>query len=197
MDVPGLRPERLPTERRLTDMNYETHHDAIDWTDHPDAHPDLTHCPSCGEGVDVDGDDHRCEQCDRDLRLPRYAVKDQLCMCCKIDEDDADDSVVYVRLETGERACTNCLADLRSFKYEVEVQTFMAGWVTDQHRDAINRALFEVSEAFEKDYSFTANANARYGRMEPIPEEEKEITLEALIDGDVTPEDLPDEDEDE
>ncbi|UTF55999.1 hypothetical protein [Natronosalvus rutilus] len=175
-------------------MNYETPHDDLEWTDHPDAHPDLTHCPSCGEPVDdVDGDPGRCDQCDRDLRLPRYAVKDQLCVCCKVPEADADEDVTYIRLETGERACSNCLADLRSFKYEVEVQTFMADWVTDEHRAAINQALFQVADSFEKDYSFTANANARYGRMEPIPEEEKAITLEAVIGGDVSPEDLPDE----
>lgn len=172
-------------------MNYETPYDELPWAVHPDAHPDLTHCPSCGETVPEEGID--CEQCDRDLRLPRYAIKEQLCLCCKIAKADADDDVVYIRLETGERICSNCTADLRSFKYELEVVTFLADWVTDQYRDDLNRALFEVSEAHEKDYSFTANANASYGRMEPVPEEEKEITLEAVIEGDVSAEDLPDE----
>ena len=110
-------------------------------------------------------------------------MKDQLCVCCKIDEADTDDSVVYVRLETGERVCANCLADLRSFKYEVEFQTFLADWVTDEHRAAITQALFQVSQQFEQEYSFTMNGNARYGRMEPVPDEEKEITLEAVVDG--------------
>lgn len=182
-------------------MNYETPHDETDWTDHPDAYPDLSHCPSCGEPATVPWYDPfaglpeepvHCEQCNRDLRLPKYAVKDQLCVCCKVPAGAADDDdVTYIRLETGERACSNCLADLRSFKYEVEAQTFMADWVTDAHRNAINRALFEVAEEFEAEYSFTANANARYGRIQPDPTEE--ITLEAVIDGDVSPEDLPDE----
>ena len=177
-------------------MNYETPHDDTDWTNHPDAHPDLSHCPSCGEAVpdshegDGDGGDAdegipRCEQCDRDLRLPRYAIKDQLCLCCKVPSKDADDSIVYSRLETGERICSNCTADLRAFKYEVEVQTFLADWVSSDYRDDLNAALFEVADAHEKDYSFTANANARYGRMEPIPDGEQEITLEAVLGGDM------------
>ena len=33
-------------------MQYETRYDELTWTDHPDAHPELTHCPSCGEAVD-------------------------------------------------------------------------------------------------------------------------------------------------
>lgn len=171
-------------------MNYETQHDEIDWTDHPDAYPELTHCPSCGEGVSVLWADpfegyptepYRCDQCDRDLRLPRYAVKDQLCVCCKVPGEDAAEGVAYVRLETGERACSNCLADFRSFKYEVATQTYIADWVTDEHRLAINRALAGVGDEFGSDYSFTANANASYARMEPIPEEERELTIEELI----------------
>ena len=49
-------------------MKYESHYDELDWTDHPDAYPDLTHCPSCGETVSDEG---RCDGCDRDLRLPQ------------------------------------------------------------------------------------------------------------------------------
>lgn len=184
-------PEREPEEYRFR------------WTEHPDAFPGLTHCPSCGETVDVpwgtEPGDHRpahpvrCEQCDRDLRLPRYAVKDQLCLVCKVPAAEAGEGVAYRRLETGERMCSNCTADLRAFKYEVEVQTFVADWITDEHRRDLNRALLEVADAHEKDYTFTAEANARYGRMEPLPEEAEGVTLEALIAGDVDEEDLPDE----
>ena len=134
----------------------------IDWTEHTDAYPELTYSPSCG--VPVGGADG-CEQCDCDLCLPQWAVKDQVCVCCPIEEADADESVTYIRMETGERVCANCLADLRTFKYEVEFQAFIAEWVTDEHRAAIRQALFQVSQQFEQEYSFTANGNAEYGRM--------------------------------
>jgi len=173
-------------------MTYETHTDTIDWTNHPDAHPERSNCPSCGEAV-TDVDDERCPECERDLRLPAYAIRDDLCLCCKVPINEADDSVMYVRTETGERICSNCTADLRAFKYEVEVQTLVANWVTDAYRDDLNAALFQVSEAHEKDYSFTANANARYGRMEPLPDAgEEELTIDDVIDGEVTAEELAD-----
>ena len=38
---------------RLTDMKYETPYGELPWTDHPDAYPDFSHCPSCGAAVDV------------------------------------------------------------------------------------------------------------------------------------------------
>lgn len=174
----------------------------FDWTSHPDAYPDLSNCPSCGEPVTLPWYDPfaekptepvRCEQCDRDLRLPRDAIKAQLCLVCKVPSTEADPDIGYHRIETGERVCTNCIADLRSFKYELEVVTFAAEWITDEHRQALIAAQQEVADAFEQEYNFTANGNARYARMDPIPEEEREITLEALINGEVEAEDLPPE----
>lgn len=191
-------PEREPEEYRFR------------WTEHPDAYPEQTHCPSCGEPVDVpwreiDGnapDGHRpahpirCGQCDRDLRLPTYAVKDQLCLLCKIPETDADEGVAYRRLETGERICSNCTGDLRAFKYELAAQHFVAEYISDEHRQAIIGALAEVAEEYEGEYTFTFNANAKYGRMEPDPDED--LTVQDVIEGaDVEPEelgeDVPDE----
>ena len=87
-------------------------------------------------------------------------MKHQRCVCCKIDEADAADSVTYIRMETSERVCANCLADLRSFKYEVEFQAFIAEWVSEDHRAAITQTLFQVSQQFEQEYSFTRNGNA-------------------------------------
>lgn len=170
------------------------------WTKHDDAYPELSHCPSCGEPVTVPWYDPfaklptepvRCDQCDRDLRLPKKAVKDQLCLVCKVPEEEADDSVTYLRLENGERMCSHCLADLRSFKYELAVQQFVAEWVTDDHREALIAAIQEVADEFESEYTFTFNANAKYGRMEPDPDED--LTVEQLIEGDVEPEDVPEE----
>ena len=180
-------PERDPEEYRFR------------WTKHPDAYPALTHCPSCGEAVDVpwgEGDDHaggpvRCDQCDRDLRLPTYAVKDQLCILCKIPQADADEGVAYRRLETGERICSNCTGDLRAFKYELAAQHFVAEYISEDHRQAIIGALSRVAEEYEGEYTFTFNANAKYGRMEPEPDQD--LTVQELIDGEVDPEDLPDE----
>lgn len=167
------------------------------WTDHPDAYPDLDHCPSCGAKVHKLNPDPRCHECDRDLRLPRYAVKDQLCLVCKVPEGDAADEVTYLRIDTGERACSNCLADLRAFKFELEQLTLLAEWVSDQHREDIHRALAEVADAHDKNYRFNVDANAEYGRMEPVPEEERTITLQQLADGDVTEEELRGLEEDE
>lgn len=173
------------------------------WTEHPDAYPGLTHCPSCGEPVDVtwgpDGEpgDHRpahpvrCEQCERDLRLPTYAVKDQLCLVCKIPQADADEGVAYRRLETGERICSNCTGDLRAFKYELAAQHFVAEYISDEHRQAIIAALSRVADEYEGEYTFTFNANAKYGRMEPEPDED--LTVQDLIEGEADPEELPDE----
>lgn len=170
------------------------------WTKHEDAYPDLSHCPSCGESVVVPWYDPfagkpaepvRCEQCDRDLRLPKDAVKDQLCLVCKVPEEEADAGVDYRRLETGERVCSNCLGDLRGFKFEMEQLTLLAEWVTDEHRADLNAALIEVADAHEKDYSFTADANARYGRMEPDPD--RGLTFEDMIAEDADPEELPEE----
>lgn len=172
----------------------------IRWTKHPDAFPELTHCPSCGEPVDVpwDGDaapmdrpvhSVPCEQCERDLRLPSYAVKDQLCILCKIPAEEADDAVDYHRLETGERICSNCAGDLRSFKYELAIQHFVADWVTDDHRRDLMAAVAEVSEAHGAEYSFTFNANAKYGRMEPEPDDD--LTVKDLLQD--APDEIPDE----
>lgn len=178
-------PERDPDQYRFR------------WTNHPDAYPDLTHCPSCGEPVEVpwaDRDDRpadpvRCDQCERDLRLPMDAVKDQLCLVCKVPAAEADESVEYRRLETGERMCTNCVADLRAFKYELGTLTLVADWVTDEHREALITAEAQVADAFEQEYSFRPRANARYGRMEPDPDED--LTVEAVLEeADVTPEEL-------
>ena len=72
----------------------------------------------------------------------------------------------------------------------MEFQAFIAEWVSEGHRAAITQALFQVSQQFEQEYSFTANGNARYGRMEPVPDEEKEITLDAVMDEEVPGEDL-------
>jgi hypothetical protein len=189
-------PERDPDEYRFR------------WTRHHDAYPALTHCPSCGEAVDIpwepdgDPDDHRpgdpvrCDQCDRDLRLPTYAVKDQLCLLCKVPQTDADEGVAYRRLETGEQICSNCTADLRAFKYELAGQHFVAEYITDDHRRAIIEALGQVAEEYEGEYNFTFNANARYGRMEPDPDEDLTVgdVMEAV---DADPEefrkDLPEE----
>jgi len=170
------------------------------WTKHPDAYPELSHCPSCGEPVTVPWydpfagkpeDPVRCEQCERDLRLPKYAVKDQLCILCKIPQADADEGVAYRRLETGERICSNCTSDLRAFKYELAAQHFVAEYISDEHRQAIIAALAEVADEFEGEYTFTFNANARYGRMEPDPDED--LTIQDVIEGDFDPEELPDE----
>ena len=40
-------------------MKYETPYHELPWTDHPDAHPELTYCPSCGESVDREDLLHR------------------------------------------------------------------------------------------------------------------------------------------
>lgn len=168
-------------------MSTDNHEAQPSWTDHPDAEPDLDHCPSCGEPVDGE---QRCDQCERDLRLPAYAVKDQLCLVCKVPEEEAGEGVPYVRLETGERACGNCLADLRSFKYELEQLTLLAEWVTDEHRADLNAALQEVADDHEKNYRFNFDTNAKYGRMEAIPEEERTVTLTDLVHGEVTDEEL-------
>lgn len=186
-------PERRPEENRFR------------WTEHPDAYPDQSHCPSCGEPVDVpwgetdDGHPYghrpsspiRCDQCERDLRLPTYAIKDQLCLLCKVPATEAAEEVVYRRLETGERMCSNCASDLRAFKYEFAIKQFIAEWLTDDHREALLEAQAQVSEMFESEYTFTFDANARYGRMEP--ETDEELTVQDMITGDVDPEDLPDE----
>jgi ferredoxin len=187
-------PEREPEEYRFR------------WTKHPDAYPGLTHCPSCGEPVDVswwDAEEEigrgghrparpvRCEQCERDLRLPKYAVKDQLCLLCKVPQSEADEGVAYRRLETGERICSNCTGDLRAFKYELTAQHFVAEYISDEHRQAIIAALAEVADQYEGEYTFAFNANARYGRMEPDADED--LTVQDLIEGEADPEDLPDE----
>lgn len=170
------------------------------WTKHPDAYPDLSHCPSCGEQVTVPWYDPfaakpmqpvRCGQCERDLRLPKYSIKDQLCLLCKIPETESADEVVYRRLETGERMCSNCASDLRAFKYEFAIKQFIAEWLTDDHREALLEAQAQVSEEFESEYTFSFDANARHGRMEP--ETDEDITVQDVIAGDVDSEDLPDE----
>lgn len=184
-------PEREPEEYRIR------------WTDHPDAYPDVSHCPSCGEPVDVpwsenpdprswSQDEVRCDQCDRDLRLPSYAIKEQLCLLCKIPEADADESVTYRRLETGERLCSNCTEDLRAFKYELAVQQFIAEYLTDEHRAAFIEAMAEVQSEYDGDYEFTVDANAKYGRLKPEPQDD--LTLEDLVDEEsVDAEDIVDE----
>ena len=179
-------PEREPIER------------CFDWTYHPDAYPDLTHCPSCGEPVDPSWHDHgdglpihpvRCEQCERDLRLPAHAVKDQLCLLCKVPAEEAADEVTYLRLETGERLCSNCAEDLRAFKYELACQHFVADYLSDDHRQAVIDALAGVAEEYDGEYTFTVNANARYGRMEPDVDDD--LTVEDVLEeADVDAEDL-------
>lgn len=171
------------------------------WAEHPDSYPDLSHCPSCGEAVEVPWtgghvtilpDPVRCERCGRDLRLPRRAVKDQLCLLCKVPADDADESVTYLRLETGERLCSNCAADLRAFKYELTAQHFVAEYISEGHRQAIIEALSQVAEEYEGEYTFTVNANAKYGRLEPEPDED--LTVEDVMRAaDADPEELRDD----
>jgi hypothetical protein len=164
----------------------------VRWSRHPDAYPDVSHCPSCGAAVDVPwaGDDPqamdrpphsvRCGQCRRDLRLPRRAVKDQLCLLCKVPGEESAAEVTYHRLETGERLCSNCAGDLRAFKYELACQHFVADYLTDDHRQAVTDALAGVADAYDGEYTFTANANARYGRLEP--EVDDELTVEDVLE---------------
>jgi len=194
----------------MTQEHPEREPDALHfrWTKHPDACPALTHCPSCGEAVDVpwgpdgDPDDHRtadpvrCDQCDRDLRLPKYGVKDQLCLLCKVPQTEADEGVAYRRLETGERICSNCAADLRAFKFELAAQHFVAEWITDDHQQAIIETLDQIAEEYEGEYNFVFNANARYGRTEPDPDENLTVrdVMEAVdADPEKLREDLPEE----
>jgi len=168
-------PERDPAEYRFR------------WTKHEDAYPDLSHCPSCGEQVTVPWydpfaklpkDPVRCEQCDRDLRLPKYAVKDPLCILCKVPAEEAADEVAYRRLETGERICSNCAGDLRAFKYELAMQHFVADYLKDDHCQALIDALAAVAEEYDGEYTFTPNKNAKYGRLEP----DKELTVADVME---------------
>jgi len=170
-------PERDPDEYRFR------------WAKHPEAYPDLTHCPSCGESVDppwtgghvhIPPDPVRCDQCERDLRLPAHAVKDQLCLLCKVPAEEAADEVTYLRLETGERLCSHCAADLRAFKYELSCQHFVSDYLTEDHRQAVIDALAGVAEEYDSEYTFTVNANARYGRMEPDVDDE--LTVEDVLE---------------
>ena len=145
-----------------------------------------THCPSCGTDLSERPPtaENTCPQCDRGLTLPEDAVKTQLCVFCKIHEDDADESVRYVALETGERLCTNCLADLRAFKFDLAYQVFTAEWLTDEHQHAINQALFEIAEEHRGEYTNLGNTNAAHARMGQAesPPGEIEATLEELDD---------------
>ena len=144
-----------------------------------------THCPSCGTGLDERPPtaENTCPQCDRGLALPDNAVKTQLCVCCKIPETDADESVRYVALETGERLCTNCLADLRAFKFDLSMQVFVAEYLTGEHKRAIQRAMVEIAEEYEANYTNQGNTNAAHLRMGPDESAgEIEATLEELDD---------------
>jgi len=181
-------------------MTVESAHDTdrCDWTNHPDANPALTHCPSCGEPVDEatksDEDPPRCPECDRDLRLPRYAISAARCLCCKVPVSEADDGVIYTRLATGERICSTCTADLRAFKYELEMQTFVAEWLPDDFKMDLSRAVHDVTDAHEAELTFSAQANARYGRLEVDPEESRGLADALTVDPenlDVDPEELP------
>ena len=146
---------------------------------------ETTHCPSCGTDLSERPPtaENTCPQCERGLALPDDAVKTQLCVCCKIPETDADESVRYVALETGERLCTNCLADLRAFKFDLSMQVFVAEYLTDEHKRAIQRAMVEIADEFDKNYTDRGNTNAAHARMGPDESAgEIEATLEELDD---------------
>ena len=150
-----------------------------------DSPTQTTHCPSCGTDLSERPPtaENACPQCERGLALPEDAVKTQLCVCCKIPETDADESVEYVALETGERLCTNCLADLRAFKFDVGFLLLTAEWLTDEHTQAINSALFEIQQDYEANYTDLGNTNAAHARMGPDESAgEIEATLEELDD---------------
>lgn len=152
-------------------------------------HGTSPYCPSCGADLDDLIDDAfdedvsaRCPQCERDLTLPDGAVKSQLCVVCKIPETDSDESVPYHDLDTGERICFNCLADLRSFKFDVGYLVLTAEWLTDEHTQAINGALFDLAEEHEGNYTDRGNTNAAHARMgeAATPRDEMSRRLEDL-----------------